>query len=102
MPGPLWQRTAHVGEDRRTEPRVPCVGDTQIDVLDPRPQTGVPARVLDVGTLSLRLALPIFLAPGTLIRIRVAASTADAEVRYCTCEGAEYHAGVRLEEIATP
>jgi hypothetical protein len=26
-------------------------------------------------------------------------STAEAEVRYCTCEGEEYQAGVVVEEI---
>jgi hypothetical protein len=79
--------------------RVPCVGETLIDVLDPNPQTGLPARVIDVGTSSVKLALPVFLCPGTLIRITVGDATADAEVRYCTCEGAEYYAGVRLDEI---
>jgi hypothetical protein len=26
-------------------------------------------------------------------------SIANAEVRYCSCEGSEYHVGVRVEEV---
>src|SRR5690349_3913414 len=95
----MWQRKAHVGEDRRNDTRTPCEGQTEIDVLDPKPQRAVPARVMDVGDGSLKLALPIFLSPGTLISIKVGQARAEAEVRYCTCEGAEYHAGVRVETI---
>ena len=95
----LWQRSAPTGQDRRTDERVPCIGATLVDVLDPHPQAAVPARILDAGSSSMKLALPIFVAPGTLLRITVGDATADAEVRYCTCEGAEYFAGVRLDEI---
>ena len=95
----MWQRKAHVGKDRREDPRMPCVGDTVIDVLNPNPRSAVPARVLDVGTSSLKIAIPFFLSPGAIIRIHMADSTADAEIRYCTCEGSEFHAGVRVEEI---
>ena len=95
----MWQRKAHIGQDRRKDSRMPCAGATVIDVLSPNPQTGVQARILDVGTSSLKIAIPFFLSPGALIRIHMADSAADAEVRYCTCEGDEFHAGVRVEEI---
>jgi len=67
----LWQRSAPTGQDRRTDERVPCIGATLVDVLDPHPQAAVPARILDAGSSSMKLALPIFVAPGTLLRITV-------------------------------
>ena len=93
-------RKAHFGrKDRRNDERVICAGDAVIDILSPQPRSAVQARILDVGTSSLKLSLPFFLSPGSLIRIHMTDSMANAEVRYCTCEGAEYHAGVKVEEV---
>jgi hypothetical protein len=39
------------------------------------------------------LSVPFALNPGTLIRIKMTEAKADAEVRYCTHEGLEYHIG---------
>ena len=95
----MWLRTAHVGRDRRSDARTPCEGETVIDVLSPHPRSAVKAHILDVGTSSLKMIIPFYLAPGSLIRIHVGDSIADAEVRYCSCEGAEYRIGVSVEEI---
>ena len=96
-----WQRKPHLGlQDRRNDPRFACDGATVIDVLSPHPKSGVEARILDAGESSLKLSLPFFLSPGALIRIHMTGSKANGEVRYCTCEGAEYYVGVKVEEIA--
>jgi hypothetical protein len=59
----------------------------------------VQVRILDASTSGLMLAIPFPLAPGALIRIKMTGAVADAEVRYCICEGSEYHVGVKVEEI---
>ena len=93
-------RKAHFGRvDRRTDDRTICAGATVIDVLSPRPRSSVQARIIDVATSSLKLSLPFYLSPGALIRIHMTDSVANAEVRYCTCEGSEYYIGVQVEEI---
>jgi hypothetical protein len=94
-----WPRKAHVGRNRRSDFRTFCTGATVIDVLSPQPRSSVQARVLDVGTSGLMLSIPFALAPGALIRIKMTGAVANAEVRYCTCEGSEYHVGVKVEEI---
>jgi hypothetical protein len=95
----MWLRKAHVGQDRRNDSRTPCIGETVIDVLGSHPRNGVTARILDVGASSLKLSIPFYLVPGSFIRIHVADSFADAEVRYCSCEGAEFRIGVSVEEV---
>ena len=95
----MWLRKAHVGQDRRNDSRIPCVGEAVIDVLGPHPRNGVTARIVDVGASSLKLSISFYLAPGSFIRIHVADSFADAEVRYCSCEDGEYRIGVRVEEV---
>ena len=94
-----WLRKGHVGPDRRSDCRTICNGETVIDVLSPRPQPSVPASIIDVGTSSLKLRLPFFVSPGSLIRIYLTEFIADAEVRHCTCEDSEYHVGVNVVEI---
>jgi len=96
-----WLRTAHVGRDRRSDARTPCEGETVIDVLHPHSKSSVPPRIVDVGTSSLKMIIPCYLAPGSLIRIHVGESVAEGEIRYCSCEGTEYRVGVRVEEILT-
>jgi hypothetical protein len=94
-------RKAHYGRvDRRSDGREACEGDTVIDVLSPQPRSAVQARILDVGESSLKLSVPFFLSPGSLIRIHMTGSKANGEVRYCTAEGAEYHVGIKVEEVA--
>jgi hypothetical protein len=95
-----WLRKGHLGSDRRSDCRTICAGDTVIDVLSPHPQRAVQARILDVGTASLRLSVPFFVSPGSLLRIHLTDSVAEGEVRHCTCEISEYHIGVAVIEIA--
>jgi hypothetical protein len=94
-----WLRRGHVGPDRRSDCRTICTGETVIDVLSPRPQHAVPARILEVGTSSLKLSVPCSLSPGSLLRIHLTEFVADGEVRHCTCEDSEYRVGVTVVEI---
>jgi hypothetical protein len=94
-------RKAHFGRiDRRNDGRIACQGDTVIDILSPQPRSSVQARILDVGESSLKLSVAFHLSPGALIRIHMTESIAYGEARYCTCEGAEYYVGVRIDEVA--
>ena len=98
---PTSTRKAHFGRmDRRNDSRMACEGDTVIDVLSPHPRNGVQARIIDVGESSVKLSLPFHLSPGSLLRIHMTESIAYGEARYCTCEGAEYHIGVKIDEVA--
>jgi len=94
-------RKAHVGRmDRRNDSRIACEGDTVIDLLSPQPKSSIKARILDVGESSVKLSVAFHVSPGSLIRIHMTESTAYGEARYCTCEGAEYYVGVRIDEVA--
>jgi hypothetical protein len=94
-----WVRKIHIGKNRRNHCRQICTGETVIDVLSPRPQSSVRANILEVGTSSLKLSVPCFLSPGSLLRIHLTEFVAGAEVRHCTREHSEYHVGVSVVEI---
>lgn len=95
----MWQRTAHVGKNRRDDFRSLCREATVIDILSPITRHNVQVRVLDVSSSGLMLALGFPVVPGTLLRIKMTDAAAEGEVRYCTREGDEYRVGVRIEEI---
>jgi hypothetical protein len=98
---PTSSRKAHFGRvDRRSDGRIACEGDTVIDILSPKPRSAVQARIIDVGEASLRLSIPFHMSPGSLLRIHMTDSIAYGEARYCTCEGAEYYVGVKIDEVA--
>src|ERR1700693_2187440 len=101
MAAPTSSRRAHFGRiDRRSDGRNACEGAAVIDVLSPKPRSGVQARIIDVGEASLKLSISFFLSPGSLLRIHMTDSVAYGEARYCTAEGAEYYVGVKIEEVA--
>ena len=87
-------------QERRSELRQRCDGSALMDILSPKPQRGVQIRVLDVGSASLKLSVPFYVSPGSIVRIHMTQASAQGEVRYCTREGLECHIGIRLEEIA--
>ena len=94
-------RKIHFGRvDRRSEGRIACEGETVIDVLSPQPKRSIQARIVDVGEASVKLSVPVRVSPGALIRIHMSESVASGEARYCTCEGAQYYIGVRIDEVA--
>ena len=99
---PTSTRKAHFGRiDRRNDSRIPCKGDTVIDVLSPQARSSVQARIIDVSESSLKLSLPFHVSPGSLLRIHMSeGGVAHGEARYCTSEGAEYHVGVKIDEVA--
>ena len=94
-----WLRKGHLGTDRRSDCRTICTGNTVIDVLSPRKQDAVQAQILDVGTSSLKMSIPFFVSPGSILRIHLTDAIAEGEVRHCTCEISDYRIGVVVMEI---
>lgn len=102
MKASQWTRRPHFGrQDRRSEARDDCAGSAVVDVLAPQPRRAVPVDVIDVGGGGLKLKVPLFITPGSILRLHLTDAVAQAEVKYCSCEGAEFHVGVRIEEISS-
>jgi PilZ domain len=102
MDASLWSRRPHLGlHNRRNESREHCTGDVVIDILAPHPRRGVSAKVADVGDGGLKLKVPFFLTPGSILRLHLTHAVAQAEVKYCSCESAGFHVGVAVEEVSS-
>jgi len=99
MPTPGSTPHTYGLRERRADSRVNCEGSASMDVLSPKPRRAVPVNVINIGQASLKLSVPFFVSPGSLVRIHMTESHANAEVRYCTREGSDYYVGVRVEEV---
>ena len=87
--------------ERRGGRRVPTDDPARMKVLYPSGGKGAEVRVLDVSRGGLRLRLPEFLQPGTIIQIQLKSLIAEAEIRYCVqAEEAGFYAGVELQDVA--
>jgi hypothetical protein len=99
MPTPSSPTRQYGLRERRADSRLACEGTASMDILSPKPRRGVPINVINIGPASLKLSVPFFLSPGSLVRIHMTESHANAEVRYCTREGSEYYVGVKVEDV---
>jgi hypothetical protein len=86
-------------KERRSEPRNPANRLATVKVLNPQTSDRISARLVEIskGGLKLRLSEPLM--PGTLVQIRFSGKLVLAEVRYCNVADAEFHVGVRLQDI---
>ncbi len=92
------QQVPREGE-RRSSPRIPSNESTSLHVFNPLSAARLGVRILDVSKHGLKLHVPEFLAPGTVVQIHLATSVALGEVRYCLPAGAGFYVGVRLEDV---
>ena len=68
-------------------------------VLHPLSTARIDVRVLDVSKDGLRLRVPEFLQPGSVIQVRLESSIALGEVRYCRAAHGGFDAGIQLQDV---
>jgi hypothetical protein len=93
------QQQALEGAERRRGGRVPTDDPAFMQVLNPLATNRVEVRVLDVSRDGLKLRVPEFLPPGSVIQVRMENSIALGEVRYCRALQAGFDAGVQLQDV---
>jgi hypothetical protein len=100
---PEAPRTGPVGaepEDRRADPRHPVDQPAKLKVLTPL-QTPIrlSVHIIEMSRGGMKISVKQPLMPGALVQIRFQGKLALAEVRYCAPAGAEYHVGVRFQDV---
>jgi len=93
------QRRGPDGEERRSDFRVPLNVPASLKAINPLAAGRSEIKIIDAATSGLKLQVPEFIHPGTAIQIRLKRTIALAEVRYCHPAGAEFHVGVRLQDV---
>jgi hypothetical protein len=92
------KRGKRTGAERRQDVRVATNEPARMKVLQPL-GPGTEIRVLDVSRGGLKITVPEFLAPGTIIQIHMKSAIAFAEIRHCAPCGDEFHAGVCFQDV---
>lgn len=85
--------------DRRVGIRYPSDEAVLCSQINPFIPGRLAAVVCDVSRDGMRLKVPKYLMPGTLVQIRFQRLIATAEVRHCRRKGADFFAGLRISEI---
>lgn len=88
---------ADIGE-RRQQPRLATDDPATLRVLNPFSAGTWDVRIVDVSEGGLRAHTPKFLAPGSLIKVKMRYSVACGNVRYCVAGDNGFYAGVRLHD----
>ena len=93
------QQQGPAAGERRRSVRVPSDDPARLQVFSPLSPARSDVRVLDVSTHGLKLHVPEYLQPGTVVQIRLANSVVLGEVRYCLPASVGFHVGVSLEDV---
>ena len=93
------QQRPQASAERREEPRITMPVAASLKAIRPLAAGRKDIRIVDAAPGGLKLCVPEFLDPGTVIQIRLKRTIAMAEVRYCHPAGSEFHVGVKLQDV---
>jgi hypothetical protein len=84
--------------ERRSDARVPLDAPIWFRVLDfPAPLRE--GRIVNVSKKGFKLRVPEALQPGVSVQARIGGKIVMAEVRYCLPHGAEFHVGIKIQDV---
>jgi hypothetical protein len=84
------------GAEKRREPRVATQDSGVLQTITPFSADRLNITVLDISKNGMRVAAPIFMYPGTTVKVRLKSMMAFGDVRYCRRFGYSFHAGIQL------
>lgn len=85
--------------ERRRDRRISTDDCASMKMLNPAVDGRQAIRVLDVSRSGLKLSSYLPLERGTLVQVYFGNIVAMGEVRHCVKCGAEFHAGVQLDNV---
>ena len=87
--------------ERRSEPRRPVDEPAILHAMQPECRVGIPVFIVDASQNGVGVRTPLGLLPGSLVQIRIGPSVVlIGEVRHAVPCGAQFHTGVRIEDVA--
>ncbi len=84
-------------EYRRREPRFEIDQPVTITDLE-QPDILMHGHLANFSAKGIRLTLQLFLKPGTMVKVEWGGTILLGEIMYCTPQGAEFAAGLELED----
>jgi hypothetical protein len=87
------------GTEKRREHRIPADDPGQMQMFSPFSLAKFRVRITDVSRNGLKLRTPQFVDRGAIAQIRVQEAIVLGEVRYCIAAGAEFNAGIQIQDV---
>lgn len=95
MPEREQQPETPVTQERRREPRVPCIGEAHI--MDAASGTDLGhAIITNISASGASLSVYCPLLPGTHVRLQQDSHVFHGEIRYCIHSGPDFRLGIEL------
>jgi hypothetical protein len=87
------------GAEKRREHRIPADDPGQMQTFSPFSPTKARIRIMDVSRNGLRVRTSQLVQRGTIVQVRIRDAVVLGEVRYCVAAGAEFDAGIQIQDI---
>jgi hypothetical protein len=89
----------HGGIEKRRELRIPCDDPGEMQTFSPYSLVKTPVLITDFSRNGLRVRTSQFVGRGTIVQVRVRSAIILGEVRYCIAAGAEFDAGIQIQDM---
>ena len=87
------------GTEKRREHRIPSDESSQMQTFSPFSPAKIRVQIIDVSQHGLKVHTPHFVGRGTIVQVRVKEALVLGEVRYCVAAGAEFEAGIQIQDV---
>jgi hypothetical protein len=90
---------AYQGVEKRREHRIPTNDPGQMQTFSPFSPAKITVQITDISRNGLRVHTPHFMGRGTVVQVRFRQAIILGEVRYCVADGAEFDAGIQIQDV---
>lgn len=87
------------GVEKRREHRFPSGDPAVMQTFSPFSPEKIPVQVADVSRNGLKVRTPQSIQRGTIVQVRISKAIVLGEVRYCVAAGAEFDAGIQIQDV---
>src|SRR5579871_5314884 len=87
------------GTEKRREHRIPAEGHGQMQVFSPFSPEKIRVQIADISRNGLKVRTPRFVQRASIVQVQVKKAIILGEVRYCIESGAEFDAGIQIQDV---
>jgi hypothetical protein len=87
------------GTEKRREHRIPADDPGQMQVFSPFSLEKIRVQITDISRNGLKVRMPRFVQRASIVQVHVKEAIILGEVRYCIEAGAEFDAGIQIQDV---
>jgi hypothetical protein len=87
------------GTEKRREHRIPAEDHGKMQVFSPFSLEKIRVQIADISRNGLKVRTPRFVQRASIVQVQVKKAIILGEVRYCIESGAEFDAGIQIQDV---